>query len=69
MGTGPSSDPFGSFVGNRTDAFGNCLGGIRTPAVNYPTGKYTSYSVGADGTVYAMFGKVNPFSPDALRNH
>jgi hypothetical protein len=67
IGAGSSGDPFGSYVGNLTDALGNCRGGIRTPAINYPTGKYTSFSVGSDGTVYPMFGKVNPFSPDKLK--
>ena len=36
MGDKPSGDPFGSFVANRTDAFGNCKGGIRTPRRRLP---------------------------------
>ena len=67
MGDKPSGDPFGSFVANKTDAFGNCKGGIRTPAADYPTGKYTSFSTCADGRVMAMFGKVNPFPPALLK--
>lgn len=63
-----STDAFGSYLENCIDAFGNCKGGIRTPAVDYPTGKYTSFSTDDQGKVNATFGKVNPFSPDLLKN-
>jgi hypothetical protein len=56
-----------SFVGNRTDALGNCLGGIRTPAINYPTGKYVNYSTNAEGAINGAFGKVLPYSPAFLK--
>ncbi|MDR2747522.1 MAG: hypothetical protein LBB77_08765 [Treponema sp.] len=62
-----STDPFGSYLENCKDVFGNCKGGIRTPAVDYPTGKYTSFSVTADGSVMPMFGKVNPFPRELLK--
>jgi hypothetical protein len=62
-----STDPFGSYMDNLKDAFGNCRGGIRTPAIDFPTGKYTSFSVMADGRVNPMFGKVNPFSRELLK--
>lgn len=62
-----STDAFGSYLENRTDAFGNCRGGIRTPAVDYPTGRYASFSTDAQGNVSATFGKVNPFPPEKLR--
>ena len=69
-----STDPMGSYVDNRRDLFGNCMGGIRTPAVDYPTGTYTSFSASKDdgagsifGTVNPMFGKVNPFSKEMLK--
>jgi hypothetical protein len=64
---GASTDPFGSYMDNRRDAFGNCRGGIRTPAIDFPTGKYTSYSTMADGGVNPMFGKVNPFPRELLK--
>jgi hypothetical protein len=64
---GASTDPFGGYADNHKDAFGNCRGGIRTPAIDYPTGKYTSFSVTADGTVNPMFGKVNPFPRELLK--
>ena len=68
-----STDPLGSYVDNRRDAFGNCLGGIRTPAIDYPTGTYSSFSVSAEGSasifgsVNPMFGKVNPFPAKKLK--
>jgi hypothetical protein len=62
-----STDPFGGYLDNCRDAFGNCKGGIRTPAIDFPTGKYTSFSVMADGGVNPMFGKVNPFSKELLK--
>jgi hypothetical protein len=62
-----STDPFGSYIETCKDAFGNCKGGVRTPAVDYPTGKYTSFSKTADGGVNPMFGKVNPFPRELLK--
>ncbi len=61
-----SRDAFGSFLENKTDALGNCVGGIRTPTLEYPTGVYDSWSTAADGRVSATFGKVNAFSPEKL---
>ncbi len=63
---GASSDPLGTDADNVTDAFGNSLGGIRTPAIDYPTGTYCSHAINLDGSVSPMFGKVNPFSPEKL---
>ena len=63
----PSDPRSGSFVWNRTDAFGNCLGGIRTPAIQYPTARYYHTSHRADGSANPSFGTANPFSPDLLR--
>lgn len=55
------------YVGNLTDGFGNCRGGIRIPAIVYPSGKYSPVSACADGTIMGAFGKVNPFSPAFLQ--
>lgn len=63
----PSDPRSGSFVWNRTDAFGNCLGGIRTPAINYPTAKYFHCSTNAEGKVNPSFGKVNPLPISLLK--
>ena len=52
---------------NRTDAFGNCRGGIRIPYVTYPTAKISSFSTTKEGRVNGAFGKVNPFSADFLK--
>ncbi|MDR1900119.1 MAG: hypothetical protein LBQ55_08935, partial [Treponema sp.] len=62
-----TSDPFGSLVENCKDVFGNCKGGIRTPAVDYPTAQYTSFSTMADGRINPMFGKANPFPRELLK--
>ncbi|MDR0630336.1 MAG: hypothetical protein LBG24_12025 [Treponema sp.] len=62
-----SAGPFGNYVENCTDAFGNCKGGVRTAALDYPTGKYSSFSVTAEGWVNPMFGKVNPFTRELLK--
>jgi hypothetical protein len=67
VGSGPSADPFGGLLDNRRDAFGNCRGGIRTPALDFPTGKYTSFSTMPDGRINPMFGTVNPFPPELLK--
>jgi len=64
---GCSTDPLGTDADNLTDVFGNSLGGIRTPAIDYPTGTYCSHAINPDGSVSAMFGKVNPFSPEKLK--
>lgn len=63
-----STDGFGSYLDNCTDAFGNCLGGIRSPGIDYPTGRYTSFSTDKDGQVSPTFGKVNKFSPQRLQD-
>lgn len=62
-----STDPLGTFADNCTDALGNSKGGIRTPAIDYPTGIYTSHALHDDGSVSPMFGKVNPFPPEKLQ--
>lgn len=62
-----STDGFGSYLENRTDTFGNCIGGIRSPGIDYPTGRYSSFSTDKDGRVSPTFGKVNKFSPEKLR--
>ncbi|MDR0999775.1 MAG: hypothetical protein LBL96_03075 [Clostridiales bacterium] len=67
MAFGRSTDPMGGYADNVRDVFGNAKGGIRTPAVDFPTGKYTSFSVNKDGVVNPMFGKVNPFPPELLK--
>lgn len=67
MSTEPVTAIRTGYVGNLTDAFGNCRGGIRIPAIAYPTGKYSPTSTKADGTVMGAFGKVNPFSGAMLR--
>lgn len=54
-------------VRNVTDAFGNAKGGIRHPAVDCPTGTYTSFSRRADGGIQPMFGHVMPFAPELLK--
>ena len=64
---GASTDPLGTDADNLTDVFGNSKGGIRTPAIDYPTGTYCSHAINADGSVSPMFGKVNPFSPEKLK--
>lgn len=64
---GDSTDPLGTDADNLTDAFGNSLGGIRTPAIDYPTGTYCSHAINNDGSVSSMFGKVNPFPPEKLK--
>jgi len=62
------ADPFGAQLRNRTDALGNAKGGIRSPALDYPTGVYTSFSKKADGSIIPMFGKVQPFSAEKLKS-
>ncbi len=64
--TGTVGGFFGNRVRNVTDAFGNAVGGIRHPAVDCPTGTYTSYSRTKDGGIQEMFGHVMPFSPEKL---
>lgn len=64
---GASTDPLGTDADNLTDVFGNSKGGIRTPAIDYPTGTYCSHAIELDGSVSAMFGKVIPFSPEKLK--
>jgi hypothetical protein len=62
-----STDPMGSYADNMKDVFGNSKGGIRTPAADYPTARYTSFSVNKDGIANPMFGKVNAFPPELLK--
>ena len=62
-----NADPFGAWVMNKTDAFGNAIGGIRTPGIDYPVGVYSNSSRRADGTYQVMFGQVIPFSSDNLK--
>jgi hypothetical protein len=60
------ADVAGAWVKNKTDLFGNALGGIRTPAVDAPVGTYSSASKKADGSHQMMFGQVIPFSAEKL---
>ena len=62
-----ASDPTGSFVANRKDAFGNSIGGIRHPSADYPTAVYQSYTDLEDGEVSMMFGQCRPFAPETLK--
>lgn len=52
---------------NRKDVFGNTTGGIRMAALDYPVGRYTSFSTRADGSYDPMFGTVYPFSLQQLK--
>ncbi len=61
------AEPLGAYIRNCTDAFGNAIGGIRTPAIDYPVGRYESFSKTKDGRINPMFGKVNPFPPEVLK--
>ena len=61
------ADPFGAWVRNKPDSFGNAVGGIRTPGADYPVGVYSSSSKMANGKYQAMFGQVIPFSPQKLQ--
>ena len=60
------ADPFGAWVRNKPDSFGNAEGGIRTPGADYPVGVYSSSSKMANGKYQAMFGQVIP-SPESFR--
>jgi hypothetical protein len=49
-----------------TDAHGNVLGGIRTPAVDVPVAKLSGQA-GAGGNLFCfLFGTTAPFTPDKL---
>ncbi|MBQ9047356.1 MAG: hypothetical protein IJ120_05605 [Solobacterium sp.] len=56
-----------AYATNLTDALGNCRGGIRIPYVVYPTARISSSCTLKDGRVNGAFGKVNPFSPEFLK--
>ena len=58
--------PRNSRLQNRTDAFGNALGGVRTAAINYPTCRYCLTSRKADGSINTLFGHIEPFRPAML---
>lgn len=65
--TGPENpDSFGLWACNKPDAFGNAMGGIRTPGADLPVGVYRSSSRTADGSYQLMFGEVRPFSAERL---
>ena len=51
---------------NKKDLFGNTTGGIRMAAMDYPVGRYQSYSTRADGSFDPMFGTVFPFPAEQL---
>lgn len=59
--------PLSAARDNITDAFGNAVGGVRTAAIDYPTARYYSYSTAKDGTVNRLFGHIEKFSPEFLR--
>ena len=65
MTYGPT-DPTGVQVANRTDSFGNALGGIRYPAADCPTSVCQSYTLRKDGGIQQMFGTEFPFSSERL---
>lgn len=52
---------------NHKDVFGNTTGGIRMAAMDYPVGKYVSFSKREDGSADPMFGTVYPFSKEFLK--
>ena len=52
---------------NHKDVFGNTTGGIRMAALDYPVGKYVSFSKREDGSADPMFGTVYPFSKEFLK--
>lgn len=52
---------------NYTDAFGNAIGGIRTPAINYPVARYCNYSTLKDGRRNTLFGHVEKYSSAFLK--
>lgn len=52
---------------NKKDLFGNTVGGIRMACMDYPVGRYVSYSKKADGSYDPMFGTVYPFAPEQLK--
>ena len=61
-----SDDGSGHSFKNRTDGFGNAVGGIRTAALDYPTARYYNWSTQPreDGTVRHdwLYGHAEPFS-------
>lgn len=59
-------DPYGYYLRNQTDAFGNAIGGIRTPGLDYPVGRYWHSTRNAEGGFQTMFGHVKPFSAEKL---
>jgi hypothetical protein len=59
--------PIDSEGKNVTDAFGNAVGGIRTPAIDYPTARYYSYSTLKDGGISFVFGHIDPFPKEMLK--
>ncbi len=48
------------------DVFGNTTGGIQLANLEYPLGRYQSYSVREDGSYDPMFGTFYPFSEEIL---
>ncbi len=52
---------------NRKDMFGNTMGGIRLANMDYPVGRYESFSTREDGSIDPMFGTVYPFSAKVLQ--
>ena len=56
-----------AYADNLKDALGNCRGGIRIPYVVYPTARISRTSTRANGRLNGAFGKVNPYSPEFLK--
>lgn len=52
---------------NEKDVLGNSVGGIRLAVIEYPIGKYKSYSNLKNGTHDPMFGTVYPFDEEMLK--
>ena len=50
-----------------SDAFGNTLGGIRTPAIDFPTARICYYCTYENGFINGAFGKEVPFSAALLK--
>lgn len=61
------ADTLGAWLRNKTDCFGNALGGIRTPGIDCPAGVYSSDSRTADGGWQLLFGQFVPFPAEKLK--
>ena len=55
------------FGNNRTDFMGNAVGGLRTPLLELPAGRYLSWNDNLPGGRNYLMGHEEPFSPAWLR--